>query len=156
MYTGMLPCLVPSLQLCKFVSRSDLVLDADPCLGYFIYLVLEACISFRSVSEKVAHLCFCLVRIKCRCSCGGFLVEICLSDLPKNNRLKFRHRKLHHVLHCKNSLWEHPRLKKVMFVPDYIQDFEVARFVCRPGRTSHKFYASHISLAGHGGYRRWA
>ena len=34
------------LKLCKFVSRSDLVLDADHSLDYLSYLALEACISF--------------------------------------------------------------------------------------------------------------
>ena len=51
--TGMLPCLVPHWpKLCKSVSRSDLVLDADNALDFVSYLVLQACISFCSVSDK--------------------------------------------------------------------------------------------------------
>ena len=74
-YTGVLPCLVPSwLQIMQirisFRSRSDLVLDADHALD-FSYLVLQACISFCS---KMRHLCFCPVRMTYRCSCEyGFL-----------------------------------------------------------------------------------
>ena len=40
------------LKLCKFVSRSDLVLDAANALDFWPYLVLQACISFCSVSDK--------------------------------------------------------------------------------------------------------
>ena len=54
------------LKLCKFVSRSDLVLDADHSLDFSAYLVLQSCISFCSVSEnRGASLFFVvLVRIK--------------------------------------------------------------------------------------------
>ena len=56
-YTGMLPCLVPSwpqiMQIrISFQSRSDLVLDADHALDSLSYLVLQACISFCSVPDK--------------------------------------------------------------------------------------------------------
>ena len=56
-YTGMLPCLVPSwpqiMQIrISFRSRSDLILDADNALEFSSYLVLQACISFCSVSDK--------------------------------------------------------------------------------------------------------
>ena len=49
------------LKLCKFVSRSDLVLiflDADHFLDFLSYLVLQACISFFSVSDKSGALLF--------------------------------------------------------------------------------------------------
>ena len=57
MYTGMLPCLVPSwpdiMQIrISFRSRSDLVLDADHALDFLSYLVLQACILFCCVSDK--------------------------------------------------------------------------------------------------------
>ena len=52
------------LKLCKFVSRSDLILDADHSLDFLSYLVLQACILFCSVSDKSGALLFCLVRIK--------------------------------------------------------------------------------------------
>ena len=57
MYIGVLPCLVPSwLQIMQirisFRSHSDLVLDADHALDFLSYLVLQACISFCSVSDK--------------------------------------------------------------------------------------------------------
>ena len=54
-YTGMLPCLVPSwpqiMQLrISFRSRSDLGLDADPMPWIFLSdLAFQACISFYSV-----------------------------------------------------------------------------------------------------------
>ena len=56
-YAGMLPCLVPSwpqiMQICiSFQPRSDLVLDADNALHFLSDLVLQACISFCSVSDK--------------------------------------------------------------------------------------------------------
>ena len=57
--TGMLPCLVTQwphiMQTCiAYRSRSDLVLDADHSLDFLgpISLVLQACISFCSVSDK--------------------------------------------------------------------------------------------------------
>ena len=40
------------LKLCKFVPRSDLVLDADNALDFESCLVLQACISFYSVSDQ--------------------------------------------------------------------------------------------------------
>ena len=57
MYTGMLPCLVPSwpqiMQIrISFRSRSDLVLDADQALDFSSDLVFQACISFYSVLDK--------------------------------------------------------------------------------------------------------
>ena len=54
MYTGMLPCLaLHGLKLCKSVSRSDLVLDADHALDVFLSdLAFQACISFDSVFDK--------------------------------------------------------------------------------------------------------
>ena len=57
-YSGMLPCLVPSwpeiMQIyISFRSRSDLVLDANHALDFLSYLVLQAWISFCSVSDKV-------------------------------------------------------------------------------------------------------
>ena len=57
MYTGMLPCLVPSwpqiMQLrIPFRSRSDLVLDADHALDFLSDLAFQACISFYSVLDK--------------------------------------------------------------------------------------------------------
>ena len=59
------------LKLCKFVSRSDLVsdlvVDVDHALDFFILSYSTACISSCSVSDKVAYLCFCLVRIRCCC-----------------------------------------------------------------------------------------
>ena len=57
MYTGMLPCLVPSwpqsmpLRI-SFRSRSDLVLDVDHALDFLSYLDFQACISFYSVLDK--------------------------------------------------------------------------------------------------------
>ena len=39
-------------KLCKFVSRSDLVLISFWILGFFIRSRLQACISFCSVSDK--------------------------------------------------------------------------------------------------------
>ena len=56
-HIGMLPCLVPSwpqiMQIrISFRSRSNLVLDADHSLEFLSYLVLQACISFCSVSDK--------------------------------------------------------------------------------------------------------
>ena len=47
MHTGMLPCLVPS-----WLRRSDLVLNAGHFLDFLSSLVLQACISFCSVSDK--------------------------------------------------------------------------------------------------------
>ena len=56
MYTGMLPCLsvlpLHGLKLCKFVSRSDLVLDADHVLDFLSDLAFQACIPFCSVLDK--------------------------------------------------------------------------------------------------------
>ena len=53
MYTGMLPCLFPSwpqiMQIrISFRSRSDLILDADHALDFFLKsdLAFQACISF--------------------------------------------------------------------------------------------------------------
>ena len=65
-HTGMLPCLVPScLKLCKFVSRSDLVLISFWMLSnpwfFFSYLVCRRTSRFAVPQTKVAHLCFCLV-----------------------------------------------------------------------------------------------
>ena len=56
-YTGIPPCLVPSwlqiMQICiSFRSRFDLVLDADNALDILSYLVLQACISFCSLSDE--------------------------------------------------------------------------------------------------------
>ena len=53
-YAGMLPCLVPSwfqiMQIrISLRARSDLVLNADHAL---FFVVLQACISFCSVSDK--------------------------------------------------------------------------------------------------------
>ena len=50
------------LKLCKFVSRSDLVLDADHALDFLSYLVLQACILFCSVSDRSGTLLCCLVQ----------------------------------------------------------------------------------------------
>ena len=47
----------------SFRSRPDLVLDADHALIFKPISFCRPCISFCSVSDKVAHLCFCLVRI---------------------------------------------------------------------------------------------
>ena len=57
MHAGMLPCLASSwpqiMQIrISFRSRSDLVLDTDHALDFLSYLVLQACISFCSVSDK--------------------------------------------------------------------------------------------------------
>ena len=53
----------------SFWSRSG----CWPFLGFFLsYLVLQACISFCSVSDgsgATVFSCFCLAHIKCRCSC---------------------------------------------------------------------------------------
>ena len=47
MYTGMPPCLaLHGLKLCKSVSRSDLVLDADHVLDFLSDLAFQGCISF--------------------------------------------------------------------------------------------------------------
>ena len=73
-YNGMLPCLVPSwpqiMQIhisCR--SRSDLVLDADNALDFISISFCRRASRFIVFQTKVAHLCFCLVRKKCRCSC---------------------------------------------------------------------------------------
>ena len=50
------------LRLCKFVSRSDLVLDADHALNFLSNLVLQAC--FIAFQTKVVYVCFCFVRLK--------------------------------------------------------------------------------------------
>ena len=68
-HLGMLPCLLPwwprNMQISiSFQSRSDLVLDADHALDFLSNLVLQVCISFVAFQIKVAHLCFCLVRIQ--------------------------------------------------------------------------------------------
>ena len=53
MYTGMPPCLaLHGLKLCKFVSRSDLVLDAYHALDFLSDLAFQACISLYSVLDK--------------------------------------------------------------------------------------------------------
>ena len=63
-------CLVPWLPQVmqisiSFRSRSDLVLDADHSWDFLgTYLVLQACISFGSVSDKSGPLLFCLIYIK--------------------------------------------------------------------------------------------
>ena len=47
------------LKLCKFVSRSDLVLDADHALDFLrTYLVLQGCISYWGASDKCGALLF--------------------------------------------------------------------------------------------------
>ena len=47
------PFMASNMQLrISFQSRSDLVLDADHALDFLSYLVLQACISFCSVSDK--------------------------------------------------------------------------------------------------------
>ena len=52
-YAGTLPCpALHGLKLCKFVSRSDLVLDADQSLDLLSDLAFQACISFCSVLDK--------------------------------------------------------------------------------------------------------
>ena len=48
----------------SFRSRSDLVLDADHALDFVSYLVLQACISFCSVSDQTGAALFFLVRIE--------------------------------------------------------------------------------------------
>ena len=51
--------LLDGLKLCKFVSRSDLFLDADHAFDFLgTYLVLHACISCCSVSDKSGSLLF--------------------------------------------------------------------------------------------------
>ena len=61
MCADMLPCPVPSWpQICKLVSRSDLVLISFWMLTMPWIFVLSRS---TGVSETVAHLCFCLVRI---------------------------------------------------------------------------------------------
>ena len=51
-------------------------------------------------------------------TCGGYLAAKFLSSFPRKSRLRFCHRKLRHILHCKirnfvtwSSLWQHPCLK---------------------------------------------
>ena len=89
MYTGMLPCLVPSwpqsMQLrISFRSRSDLVLDADHALDFLSYLVFQACMSFYSVLDKSGAWMFLPCSIKnavARMICiplGGFKPMICI------------------------------------------------------------------------------
>ena len=61
MYTGNSTCLFPSWpqimqKRISFRSRSDLVLDAHHALDYLSDLVLQACISFCSVSDKSGRL----------------------------------------------------------------------------------------------------
>ena len=54
----------------SFRSRSDLVLDADHALDFVFYPIsfCRPVSRFVVFQTKVAHSCFCLVRIKCRCS----------------------------------------------------------------------------------------
>ena len=71
MYAGTLPCLIPSWPQIMhlrilFQSRSDLVLDADLASDVLSYLVLQACFSFCSVSDKS----------------GGFLFLPCSHKMP--------------------------------------------------------------------------
>ena len=69
LHTGVLPCLVPScLKLFRLVSRSDLVLDADHALDFYPISFYRRVSRFVVFQTKVAHLCFCHVRIKRRCS----------------------------------------------------------------------------------------
>ena len=66
-HAGLLPVFsLHGFKLCKFVARSDLVLDADHVLDLLSYLVLQRVSRFVVFQTKVAHLCFCLVRIKMR------------------------------------------------------------------------------------------
>ena len=55
------PSMASNFKFCKFVSRSDLVLDADHVFELLgTYLVLQACILFFfAFRTKVAHLCHC-------------------------------------------------------------------------------------------------
>ena len=67
-YTGMLPCLVPSwpqmMQIrTSFRSRSALVLISDNALDFPISLYRRVS-HFVAFQTKVVHLCFCLVCIK--------------------------------------------------------------------------------------------
>ena len=68
-YAGMLPCLATSwpqiMQIrISFRSRSDLVLDADHALDFCYPVAFYKRVSRLALQAKVAHLCFCLVRIK--------------------------------------------------------------------------------------------
>ena len=68
-YTGMLPCLVPSwpqiMQIrISFRSRSNLALDADNALDFSPISFYRRVSRFVAFQTKVEHLCFCLVRTK--------------------------------------------------------------------------------------------
>ena len=69
MFAGMLPCLaLHGLKLCKicisFRSRSDLVLDADHALDFYLISLFRRASRFIVFSTKMAPECLCLVRLK--------------------------------------------------------------------------------------------
>ena len=64
-HTGMLPCLsLHGLKLCKFVSRSDVILISDRALDFYPILFYRRASRCAAFQTKVVHLCFALVRIK--------------------------------------------------------------------------------------------
>ena len=79
-YTGMLPCLAPCwpqiIQICiSFRSRSDLVLGTLTIPWTFSELTsfYRRVSRFEVFQTEIVHSCFCLVRIKVRCSCGHYM-----------------------------------------------------------------------------------